>query len=256
MKTLALTALLATTALAAPKLTQKKIAYELDGAKYESVLVYDAKGAVKPALVLVPNWLGITEANLKQAELVASRGYTVFVADVYGATTRPANMDEAGKMSTALKNDRATLRKRVNKALEVFLAQKDAKADFKKVGAIGFCFGGTAALELARSGAAITGVAVFHAGLATPTPADAKNFKGHVLALQGADDPYVPAEERAAFEKEMRDAKLDWELVAFGNTVHSFTDVDAHMAGQADYNEASAKRAYALMDSFFAEVFR
>lgn len=209
MKTLALTVLLATTAVAAPKLTQKKVAYELDGAKYESVLVFDAKGANKPALLLVPNWLGITEANLKQAELIAARGYSVFVADVYGATARPANLDDAGKLSGALKNDRPTLRKRVNKALEVFLAQKDAKADFKKVGAIGFCFGGTTALELARSGAAITGVVAFHAGLATPTPADAKNIKGHILALQGADDPYVPADERAAFEKEMRDAKVD-----------------------------------------------
>lgn len=256
MKTLALTAILATTAVAAPKLTQKKVAYELDGTKFESVLVFDAKGANKPALLLVPNWLGITDANLKQAELVAARGYTVFVADVYGATSRPTNMDEAGKMSGALKDDRATLRKRAAKALEVFLTQKDAKADFKKVGAIGFCFGGTTALELARSGAALTGVAVFHAGLATPTPADAKNIKGHVLALQGADDPYVPAEERAAFEKEMREAKVDWQLVNYGNSVHSFTDVDAHMAGQADYNEQTAKRAYASMDSFFAEVFR
>ncbi|MGV3623645.1 MAG: dienelactone hydrolase family protein [Archangium sp.] len=254
MKTTLLAALLATSASAA--VVQKKVAYDLDGAKYESVLVFDdANKDKKPGVLLVPNWLGINEANLKQAELVASRGYVVFVADVFGLTGRPADMAAAGKVSGALKDNRPLLRKRVTKAFDVFRAQKNLPVADKQYAAIGFCFGGTTALELARTGAPLAAVVSFHGGLGSPTPADAKNIKGKVLALHGADDPYVPADEVTAFQKEMRDAKTDWELVSFGNTVHSFTDVDAKQAGQAEYNPTSAKRAYALMDALFAEVF-
>lgn len=244
--------LLSTSSLA---LTSKKIAADIDKVTYEGVLIYEPGGAPKPALVLVPNWLGINEANLKQAERIAARGYVVFVADVFGLKSRPKNPDEAGKASGALKENRAQLRVRTRKALEVLLAQKDVVIDPRRVGAIGFCFGGTAALELARSGATLAGVVTFHAGLGSPTPDDAKNITGKVLALHGADDPFVPAEEVAAFQNEMRTAKVDWQLVAYGGAVHSFTDVDAAMAGKAQYNAAVSARAYQAMDTFFAEVF-
>lgn len=236
-------------------MTTKKVPYELDKTKFEGVLVYDDAKTARPGLVLVPNWLGITDANVKQAELVAARGYVVFVADMYGTTGRPKNQDEAGKFSGAVKGNRPMMRSRVKKALDVLLAQKGLPLDQKKLGAIGFCFGGTGALELARTGAKIAGVVSFHGGLGSPTPDDAKNITGKVLALHGADDPYVPAEEVTGFEAEMRAAKIDWQLVKFGNTVHSFTDVDANTPGQAQYNAVSATRAYALMDTFFAEAF-
>lgn len=255
MKTiLTVVALSSLPALAA--LTQKKVAYELDKTKFEGVLVYEEGGKPKPGLVLVPNWLGVTEANLKQAELIAARGYTVFVADMYGITGRPKNQDEAGKAAGAVKGNRALMRARVKKALEVLLAQKGIPLDEKKLGAIGFCFGGTGALELARSGAKVQGVVSFHGGLSSPTPDDAKNIVGKVLALHGADDPFVPAEEVALFEAEMRTAKVDWQLVAYGNAVHSYTDVDANTPGKAQYNPAVAARAYLAMDAFFAEAFR
>lgn len=250
---LAVLCLTASTAMAAP--TTKKVAWELDGAPYEGVLVFDDKGPTRPALVMVPNWLGVTPDAVKQAELVASRGYVVLLADVYGAKSRPKNPAEAGAAAGGLKGDRPLLRKRVTKALEVLLAQKDVKLDATKVGAIGFCFGGTAALELARAGAKLSGVVSFHGGLSSPTPADAKNITGKVLALHGADDPTVPADEVAGFEAEMRAAKVDWQLVAFGNTVHSFTDPGANMPGRAQYSPVVAARAYALMDSWFAEAF-
>jgi len=236
-------------------ITTKKVPYELDKTKFEGVLVYDDAKKGVPGVVLVPNWLGINEANLKQAELIASRGYVVFVADAYGVNARPKNQEEAGKAAGAVKGDRNLMRARMKKALEVFLAQKNLPMDSKKLAAIGFCFGGTAALELARSGAKLGAVVSFHGGLSSPTPDDAKNITAKVLALHGADDPFVPADEVAAFEAEMRNAKLDWQLVAFGNAVHSFTDVDANMAGKAQYNPVVAARAYAMMDSFFAEAF-
>ncbi len=254
MRRLLLLTLLSLPALAA--MTQKKVPYELDKAKFEGVLVYDdAVATPRPGLVLVPNWLGINDANLKQAELVAARGYVVFVADMFGTSARPKNQEEAGKVAGALKGNRPLMRQRVNKALEVFLAQK-APFDARRLGAIGFCFGGTAALELARSGAKIGAVVSFHGGLSSPTPEDAKNITAKVLALHGADDPNVPPEEVAAFQAELRAAKVDWELVAFGNAVHSFTDVDARMPGRAEYNGVVAARAYRMMDDFFTEGFK
>lgn len=239
---------------AAAKMTTKKIPYELDKTKFEGVLVYDDALASRPGLVLVPNWLGVTDANVKQAELVAARGYVVFVADMYGIVGRPKNQDEAAKASGLVKNNRPVMRARVNKALQMLLANKTAPVDASRVGAIGFCFGGTGALELARSGAKVSGVVSFHGGLSSPTPEDAKAIVGKVLALHGADDPFVPAAEVELFETEMRTAKVDWQLMSFGNAVHSFTDVDADMAGKAQYNPVVAGRAYAMMDAFFAEL--
>ena len=236
-------------------MTTQKIPYEIEKTKFEGVLVFDPAVKNLPGLVLVPNWLGINEANLKQAELVAARGYVVFVADMYGTGARPKNQEEAGKIATTVKGNRTLMRERVNKALQLLLAAR-TPMDPKKVGAIGFCFGGTAALELARSGAKISGVVSFHGGLGSPTPEDAKKIAAKVLALHGADDPNVPPEEVTAFQAEMRAAKVDWELVAFGNTVHSFTDVDANTPGRAQYNPVVAARAYALMDAFFGEAFK
>lgn len=249
---LALT-LLTTNAMAA--ITTKKVSWELDNAPFEGVLVFDDKAPARPALVMVPNWLGVTDEAVKQAELVAGRGYVVLVADVYGTKSRPKNRDEAGKSAGALKNDRPALRRRTAKALEVLLAQKGVKLDPAKVGAIGFCFGGTAALELARSGAKLGAVVSFHGGLSSPTPDDAKNIVGKVLALHGADDPSVPPDEVAAFETEMRAGKVDWQLVSFGGAVHSFTDPGANMPGRAQYHPVVAARAYAMMDALFAEAF-
>lgn len=251
--------LLALTLCSAPAMaamTQKKVPYELDKTKFEGVLVYDDNPGIRPGLVLVPNWLGVTPANLKQAELIAGRGYVVFVADVYGVTGRPKDQAEAGKAAGALKGNRALLRARMQKSLEVFLASKLAQLDPNRVGAIGFCFGGTAALELARAGAKVGGVVSFHGGLGSPTPDDAKHITAKVLALHGAEDPAVPPEEVASFQAEMRAAKVDYQLVSFGNAVHSFTDVDAKNPGRSEYNPVVAARAYQMMDAFFAEVFK
>ena len=104
---------------------------------------------------------------------------------------------------------------------------KNPMVDANRIAAIGYCFGGAGALELARSGANLKAVVVFHADLTSPTPDDDKNIKGRVLALHGADDPIVPQAEREKFEKEMRDARLDWQLVTYSNAMHCFTDAEA-----------------------------
>ncbi len=243
--------------VAAAEMINTKVSYTIGKTAFEGVLVYDnSVKTPRPGLVLVPNWMGINPANLKQAELVANNKYVVFVADLFGKTIRPKNAEEAGKAAGAVKGDRKLMRERMNKAMEQLTQSvKTTNVDVKKVGALGFCFGGTGALELARSGAGVAGVVSFHGGLGSPTPDDAKNVKAKVLALHGADDPFVPADEVKAFEDEMRKAGVDWQLVAFGNAVHSFTDPDAHAVGQANYNPLVAARAYAMMNTFFDEAF-
>jgi dienelactone hydrolase len=235
----------------------RSVAYSAGATALEGVLVYDdAVKTPRPGLVLVPNWMGVSPANVKQAQEIAGQKYVVLVADVYGKDVRPKSADEAGKAAGSLKADRPLLRTRMGKALEALLAQaKSSPLDASKVGAIGFCFGGAGALELARSGAAVAGVVTFHGTLSSPTPADAKAIKGRVLALHGADDPYVNADEVKGFEEEMRKGGVDWTLVKLGGAVHSFTDPDAKAAGQAQYDARAAKRAFQMMDELFAEVF-
>lgn len=253
-----MTLLLGATSLPCAAATvNKAIAYEVDGLPFEGRLIYDSSSTKKrPALLMAPNWMGPTPAAFEQAQQIAGKDYVIFVADVYGTAVRPKNSDEAGAAAKTLYGDAAAMRARIDKALQVMKAQAGtAPIDLKHIGAIGFCFGGSNVLELARTGADIAGVVTFHGTLKKVADTPDAPFKAKILALHGADDPYVDAAQVAGFEQEMRDAKVDWQLVKFGNTVHSFTDPDAHAAGQADYNPASARRAFKMMHNFFDEIF-
>jgi dienelactone hydrolase len=208
----------------------------------------------RPSVLIVHQWTGVSENEKMRARMLAELGYNVFCVDVYGKGIRPqppASGAEAGKY----KKDRALLRERVNAGLQVLL--KDARTDASRVACIGYCFGGTAAIELARSGAAIKGVVSFHGGLDSPTPADGKNIKGRLLILHGADDPFVPAADIAAFEKEMKDAGLDYQLVFYPGAVHAFTQKAAGSDNSkgAAYNEAADKASWEEMKAFFAKIF-
>lgn len=232
------------------------VGYEIDGEAYEGMLVYDdATREARPGILMVPNWMGVTESAAKKAYRAGGSEYVVFVADLYGKENRPENAEQAGKQATLLRSDRALMRKRVNAALEVFKTQTDEVAlDTRKLAAIGFCFGGGAVLELARSGTGIGAVVSFHGNLDTPDPADAKAIKAPVLVLHGADDPYVPTEQVQAFEAEMREAGVDWQLISYGGAVHSFTDPTANAAGQAEYHPLVAERAFQAMHQLLDEA--
>jgi len=238
------------------KTIREQVEYQVGDTQMRGVLIYDETiSALRPGLVLVPNWMGINAANLAQAETIAGSRYVVFVADMYGVEVRPSDAKAAGAASGAVKSDRALMRKRVNAALDQ-LKQTKLVLDPSRLGAIGFCFGGTAVLELARSGSALQGVVSFHGGLDSPKAEDAKQIKAKVLVLHGADDPYVPEAQVNAFEQEMRAAKtIDWQLVSYGGAVHSFTDPDANSPGQAQFNPVVSKRAFAAMEVFFNEAF-
>ena len=223
----------------------------------EGVLVYDAAlQGRRPGVLIAHQWKGLTAYEKKRAQMLAQLGYVVFCADVYGKGVRADNAQDAAKLAGKYKADRPLLRARINAAFEQL--KKQPRVDASKLAAIGYCFGGTTVLELARSGAEVAGVVSFHGGLNTPTPADARQIKGRVLALHGADDPFVPPAEVAGFEEEMRKAQVDWQLAAYGGAVHSFTDWNAgndNSKGSA-YNEKADRRSWEAMKVFFAELFK
>jgi len=249
-------------ALAAPAhaaMVTKDLRYLVGGKEMQSVLVYDdAVKTPRPGLVMTPDWLGINDDNVAIAKKMAGKDYVILVADVYGADLRPKTPDEAGKATKDMYDHRSDLRARINAALDELKKQVGkAPLDGKHWGAFGFCFGGATTLDLARSGADVGGVVSFHGNLKTDDPALAKNIKGKVLAMHGADDTFVSPEDVANFEKEMRDAKVDWTLVDYGNTVHCFTEKEAAgKPGNCRYDERTATRAYAAMHEFIAAGFK
>ena len=223
----------------------------------EGYLAYDSsiKGQ-RPGVLIVHQWKGLTDYEKKRAEMLAKLGYNAFALDIYGKGIRPQSYQEAGAQAGKYKNNRDLLRARAQAGLAVL--QKHELTDPKRVAAIGYCFGGTTVIELARSGADIAGVVSFHGGLDSPHPEDGRKIRCKVLALQGADDPFVPAKDLAAFEEELRQAKVDWQLVKYGGVVHSFTDWNAgDNPGQgAAYNEKADRRSWEAMKQFFADIFR
>jgi dienelactone hydrolase len=236
----------------------KNIGYDVGGKSMQSVLVYDdATKAARPGLVMTPDWMGMNDSQIALAKQIAGKDYVILVADVYGSAVRPKNADEAGAAAKSMYEHRADLRARINAALSQLKAQAGkAPLDGKHWGALGFCFGGATTLDLARTGADVQGVVSFHGNLATDDPALAKNIKAKVLAMNGGDDKFVPEEQIVAFQKEMRDANVDWQFLSFGGAVHCFAIPTAkgEVPG-CKYDERAAKRAFALMHSFFDEAF-
>ena len=233
------------------------IEYKQGDAVLEGYLAYDdAVKGKRPSVLIVHEWMGVNPYVKKRAEQLAKLGYVAFAADIYGKGVRPKNSDEAAAESKKYKTDRQLMRARVNAGLDVL--KKHKLADTKRTAAIGYCFGGTTVLELGRSGADVAGIVSFHGGLDSLNPNDAKNIKGKVLALHGGDDPFVPAEQVAAFQDEMRKANVDWHMVVYGGAVHSFTNPDAGNDNSkgAAYNEKADKRSWEDMKQFFSEIFK
>lgn len=245
---------LGVTALA--EIKEQPVEYQSSGVACEGWSAVDAaKPGRKPAVLIVHQWTGISDNEKMRARMLAEMGYNVLCADVYGKGIRP-QPPAAGQEAGKYKGNRPLLRERVNAALEVL--RKDPNTDPARIAAIGYCFGGTAVIELARSGASVKGVVSFHGGLDSPTPGDGKNIKCKVLALHGADDPFVPKDEIAAFEKEMKDAGVEYKLVQYPGAVHAFTQKAAGSDNSkgAAYNEAADKASWEEMKTFFSRVLK
>lgn len=247
--------MLALPAVAAMK--TQPVEWQLDGTTFSGVLVYDDGDSDKrPGLVMVPNWKGVNDSAIAKARQLAGDDYVVLVADVYGKGVRPKTDAEAGPVATKLRNERALLRARALKAIEVLKAQAGkAPLDASRIGAVGFCFGGTTVLEMARAGAPLAGVVSLHGGLGSPLPAKAGVAHPSVLVLNGADDKGVSKDDIASFEQEMNAAKVDWEFTNYSGAVHCFAEADANSPPGCLYNERAAKRAWKALDEFFEERF-
>jgi dienelactone hydrolase len=259
MKTLSLAAVLILGAAApAQELATQVIEYKQGDVVLEGFIAYpkDAKGRL-PGVLVCHQWMGHSDYERRRVEETAKLGCVAFALDIYGKGVRPKDPAEAGKTAGGYKaGDRALLRARALAGLDVL--RNHERCDAKKIAVMGYCFGGTTALEVARSGADIAGAVSFHGDLSSPAPGDAKQIKGRVIAFHGADDPFVPPAQVSAFEDEMRKAGVDWQLVAFGGAVHSFTIKAAgndNSKGSA-YNEKADLRSWEMYKGFLAEIFR
>ncbi len=232
------------------------VAYKQDTASLEGILVYDSaiKGK-KPGILLAPDWMGITDIARQQAEKTAKLGYVVFVADIYGKNVRPKNPGEAGKQAGIYKQNRDLMRARAHAALSQLLSS--SRVDTSNIAAMGYCFGGGVVLELARSGANLKGAASFHGSLDTPHPEDAKNIKGRILIMHGADDPYVSSADVQGFMTEMKQAGVDWNFIYYSGAVHAFTIPAAGNDNSkgAAYNANADKRSWSAYKEFLTEIF-
>lgn len=252
-------ATLALLAIAAPALAgmrTERVEWTLDDTRFEGVLVHDETiDKPRPGLVLVPNWHGISEDAIAQAKDLAGDDYVVLVADLYGADVRPEDTDGARQASAPLREDRALMRARMGKVVDVLRAQAGrVPLDPSRIAAVGFCFGGTAVLELARSGSDVAGVVSLHGGLGTPMPAGEGVIDASVLVLNGADDAGVTDEDIDAFKQEMDAAGADWQFVEFSGAVHCFAEPSAGDGpGNCRYDPRAAARAYEMLRDFLVE---
>lgn len=250
------------------KVVSEKVEYKItdaaDGKEVvlEGFVVYDNTKAKRPfpkkqrpGVVIVHDWMGISDYVKMRAEQMANLGYVAFVADIYGKDVRPKDAKEAGALAGLYRSgDRKTLRARAEAAFNEL--KKHKLVDPEKISAMGYCFGGTTVLEMARMGLPLKGVLSFHGNLGTSNPADAKNIKTPLLVMHGAIDPYVKPEEVAAFQKEMDEAHVDYQFIAYSDAVHSFTQKQSgtDIKTGAAYNEKADKRSFAALKTFLAEV--
>ena len=233
----------------------KTVEYKDGDTVLEGFVAWDPAVTNAPGVLVVHQWMGLTDYEKGRCKQLAELGYVAFALDIYGKDNRPADRGEAGKAAGGFKNDRKLYRQRLNLGLDQLLAA--AEVDKSRVAAIGYCFGGTGVLELARSGADIEGVVSFHGGLDSPDPSDGANIKAKLLICHGADDPFVPVKGIDAMKKEFNAAKVDWQMNYYSNAVHAFTQP---MAGSdnskgAAYNKEADQRSWTAMRSFFDEIF-
>jgi dienelactone hydrolase len=250
----ALAGLLIPFAAAQAEVVETAVDYKDGDQVFEGFHAYDSavKGK-RPAILVVHQWTGLTDYEKRRSRMLAELGYNVFALDIYGKGVRPAAPVESGKMAGKYKGDRELFRARLKLGLDVLL--KDERTDASKVVAIGYCFGGTGALEVARMGAPVQGVVSFHGGLAPAEGFEAKDGSKlpKVLVLHGAADPYSPAADVEGFRKEAEAAKADYQIVLYGpNVVHSFTQPHAgdDPSKGAAYDKQADERSWEAMKGF------
>ena len=257
MKTTALmlfSLLVATPALGA--IHTEAVDYKDGDVQLQGYLAYDdALTGKRPGVLVVHEWWGLGPYVKMRAEMLAKQGYVAFAPDMYGKGLYSHDHQQAGKWAGAFQKDRAMMRKRALAGLAVLQGQKNV--DPSKIVAMGYCFGGTAALELARAGADLKGVVTFHAGLETPNPDQTPHLKAKILINQGADDTYTRG-GLPALEEELKKAGAEYQINIYSGAVHGFTVKEAgnNPASGMAYNAEADLRSWQALQSFLAEVFQ
>jgi len=232
--------------------------YAAGDTQLKGVLAYPTElEAPRPAVIVIHDWMGCNDFAVGRARALAEAGYIALAADMYGGGKVAENTREAGRLAGGLKaGDRAEMRRRAMAALEAVKSFRFTDPD--RVAIIGYCFGGTVALEAARSGAPLRAAVSIHGNLDTPQPeATSGRLRAAVLVLHGADDPYVKPEEIEAFEREMRAAKADWQMICYSGAVHSFANPSAgnDPSRGAAYNAVADRRSWQHLLVFFRDIF-
>jgi dienelactone hydrolase len=233
------------------------IDYRDEAVNLRGYLAFDEKAAGRrPGVLVFHEGLGLGDFAMARARMLAALGYVALAADMFGDRRQARNLQEVANLVGSLRNQPETLRARGRAALATLAALP--QVDTNRIGAIGFCFGGSVVLELARDGADLRAVVSFHGVLATKLPAVSGRVKASVLVCTGADDPLAPPEQVKALEDEMRAAQVrDWQIISYGNTLHGFTNpaADGSMMRTALYSAQADRRSWASMRSLFEEVF-
>lgn len=251
-KLIALTLMLAAAQLSAQL---KPVAYTEGGQKLNGFAAIPAKPLKqKPGVLILPAWLGINGHSKEVAQKLSALGYHAFVADIYGEGKYPSDTKQAGEQAGYYKKNVEKYQQRIASALQELIK---SGADANNIVVIGYCFGGTGALEAARGGLNVKGVVSFHGGIGKDAARTNSAIKPKVLVLHGADDPYVPQKDIDGFIAEMKEAKADWQLVYLPNAVHAFTEKEAGNDNSkgAAYNEKADKRSWEYFMDFLEETF-
>lgn len=240
---------------------EEAVTYKDGDTVLKGFIVYDdAKKGKRPGIVVVHEWWGITKHIHSEARRMASLGYTAFIVDMYGDAKTADNPKDAGALSGAVRKNPAVMKSRFDAALAAL--SRHATVDAGRLGAMGFCFGGSVVLDMARAGADLKGVAAFHAGLGASGPqAEAGKVKAKLLVQQGADDPFIKPDSVEAFKKEMDGAKVTYRYVNYPGAVHAFTNPEATEKGKkfnipVAYHAEADKKSKAEATKFFKAVFK
>jgi dienelactone hydrolase len=235
---------------------RETLIYAADGLTMQSQLFFEPAPGPRAGILVFPEAFGLSEHVISRAERLAAMGYVALACDLHGDGRIVEDLQEAIALLQPLLDEPERTRARARGGLQALISRTEVDAG--RVASIGFCFGGTMSLELARSGADIKAVVGFHSGLGTNAPrTDARAIRARVLVCIGADDPMIQPEQRAAFEVEMRDADVDWQMHLYGKTVHSFTNQEAAKRNMPDairYSAEADARSWASMRQLFSET--
>jgi dienelactone hydrolase len=240
---------------------EEAVIYKDGDTVMKGFIVYDdANKAKRPGIIVVHEWWGITKHVHGEARKFASQGYTAFIADMYGDAKTADNPKDAGALSGSVRQNPAAMQSRFNAAKDTL--SKHATVDASRIGAAGYCFGGSVVLDMARAGSDLKGVAAFHAGLgAAGAPAAPGKVKSKILVLNGGADPFIKPESIDAFKKEMAAANADYRYINYPGAVHAFTNPEATEKGKQfnlplAYDAVADQQSKAEASKFFSAVFK